>query len=599
MIGVLPDFVLDDEEYDEIFESARNAIVSMYPEWTDFNFHDPGITMLELFAMTKESQQFFLDQIGEENRRKYLKLLGMIRQKKKAAKSFVKIDADEDITLLNKNKFGAGDLCFELPEKKQLVRHDICNCISVINGQVFDFVDRGQLQFGNQLHLRPFGEKPIIGNECYIGFERELPVNTTLQLYVKTYQGYSVKRNPIQNGEFVPLVEVVYQYYSDGVWKDIKVFSDQTQGFLFDGFINFLIEEPMTLTQRMEQKAFYIRAVFQNGQYDVYPEITDISINVCEVYQKDTLIEYAYYSDAVSTIELDTQLAITGRSDVYIEKDAVFYVAQSYEKTVDEEIGTASITISDDQLQDATGVLVVNMDWGSIARINLGDATGLPFQKIDLEDLQIEHESLQILVQDVEVKEGYRLWEKVEDFGQSTAEDMHYIFHSDKGIIEFGDCIKGMAPEGKIILIGYVRTMGSDGNIKEGKINCFLLDGVSGIPIHNICDGYGGRDEESLQECFLRAKKNLKKTESAVTSKDYENYVMQTPGLMIESCKVLHIKDISQFVKRVDESMVYLVVKPYGWQPDKPVNKGYFHNIRAYLEKYRMLGSGIYICQNM
>ena len=72
---MLPDIRLDTENFEEIVEKARKMIPGIDPNWTDFNYHDPGMTFLELFAWMKEMQQFHMDQIGDLHRRKYLKLL--------------------------------------------------------------------------------------------------------------------------------------------------------------------------------------------------------------------------------------------------------------------------------------------------------------------------------------------------------------------------------------------------------------------------------------------------------------------------------------------------------------------------------------------
>ena len=62
---MLPLINLDDEFYDEIYEKVRKMIPGIYPEWTDYNEHDPGITFLQLLSWMKEMQQFHLDQIGK------------------------------------------------------------------------------------------------------------------------------------------------------------------------------------------------------------------------------------------------------------------------------------------------------------------------------------------------------------------------------------------------------------------------------------------------------------------------------------------------------------------------------------------------------
>ena len=43
---------LDSQTYDALRSEVMERIPTYAPEWTDHNIHDPGITMLELFAFT-------------------------------------------------------------------------------------------------------------------------------------------------------------------------------------------------------------------------------------------------------------------------------------------------------------------------------------------------------------------------------------------------------------------------------------------------------------------------------------------------------------------------------------------------------------------
>ena len=47
---MIPVVNLDNQNFEEIFENARKKIPKIYPEWTDYNEHDPGITFLQLFS---------------------------------------------------------------------------------------------------------------------------------------------------------------------------------------------------------------------------------------------------------------------------------------------------------------------------------------------------------------------------------------------------------------------------------------------------------------------------------------------------------------------------------------------------------------------
>ena len=68
---------LDDQNYAEIVEAAKRRIPVIFPEWTDFNEHDPGITVIELFAWLKEMQQYTLDRIPDSTREAMLRLAGV------------------------------------------------------------------------------------------------------------------------------------------------------------------------------------------------------------------------------------------------------------------------------------------------------------------------------------------------------------------------------------------------------------------------------------------------------------------------------------------------------------------------------------------
>src|SRR5437879_3752317 len=68
---------LDDRVFEQIVLEARKSIPRLLPQWTDENAHDPGITMVELFAWLTEMQQFYLNRVTHKNELKFLKLLGI------------------------------------------------------------------------------------------------------------------------------------------------------------------------------------------------------------------------------------------------------------------------------------------------------------------------------------------------------------------------------------------------------------------------------------------------------------------------------------------------------------------------------------------
>jgi hypothetical protein len=68
-------FSLDDRVYADLVDEARSLIPVYDPSWTNHNESDPGITLMEMFAWLAEMQIYALDQITDEHRLTFLRLL--------------------------------------------------------------------------------------------------------------------------------------------------------------------------------------------------------------------------------------------------------------------------------------------------------------------------------------------------------------------------------------------------------------------------------------------------------------------------------------------------------------------------------------------
>lgn len=66
---------LDDRTYADLLDEARALIPSLYPDWTDHNPSDPGVTLVELFAWLSEMLIFRADQVPDRHRLVFLRLL--------------------------------------------------------------------------------------------------------------------------------------------------------------------------------------------------------------------------------------------------------------------------------------------------------------------------------------------------------------------------------------------------------------------------------------------------------------------------------------------------------------------------------------------
>ena len=129
---MLPILSLDDERFEEIVEKARKMIPNLSPDWTDYNYHDPGITIIELLAWLKELQQFHMDQIGPLHVRKYLMLLGESVRGRIPATARLTADCLEDeLVLPGGSRFYASGIEFESLYSRFLQPVRIVQLISV------------------------------------------------------------------------------------------------------------------------------------------------------------------------------------------------------------------------------------------------------------------------------------------------------------------------------------------------------------------------------------------------------------------------------------------------------------------------------------
>jgi predicted phage baseplate assembly protein len=219
-------------------------------------------------------------------------------------------------------------------------------------------------------------------------------------------------------------------------------------------------------------------------------------------------------------------------------------------------------------------------------------ANEYPSQKYALSDKYALYENFSLMVKE---GDGYVIWEKVEDFSGSGPEDRHFIFDSREGMIQFGDGRHGLPPAGELRIINYAKCLGASGKVKDNQIREIAKELGIAVEAANQKSSWGGRDEETFEESFVRVQKEMRQPLTAVSYEDYEQYIKHTPGLMIASCKALLPQEVKEIFPYYNDSAVTIVVKPFVKQLKKEVMKIYGKNILAYIEQFRMAGTSVYL----
>ena len=588
---MLPEIHLDRTSFDETVDRAKNRIVSFYPEWTDFNYHDPGITLMELFAWRKEIQQYELDHIGERHQRKYLQILGTDIRHCTPAQCFVTADISSPSMIPEGSRLEAAGVLFETVETQMLPGVSVTCCLGWLEDMV-SCLDGDRITLGQPFQFYPFGSKARKGTCLYIGLSGPLPVGERVALTVHMGRQPDFPRNPACK-DTLPLARLDFSYWDGKQYQPVELLREETFGLLFDGQIVFRVNSRMKENRIGEFKGYFLRVLLKESGYEAPPVISFLDMNTLRVQQKETVAKWLAASEVGQDNSLwgDHDLCATEEVRVFAERQGLYREVPVYEKEWDAATGRTRIRLRkrEGELSGADGFWILTYsseDW-YMRHSTLGTGHGFPNESFDLDEDRVCYEDLEILVEEAEQPGVYRKWEKREDFAGSGPSDRHFCVDCMTGRILFGDSIHGMAPEGQIILISYSRVLGDGGNVKAARIQRFLSQSLEGIRVSNRWDACGGQDEETVEEAFARVRRDLTRPRNLVTAQDYEQMVKAAPGLRVESCKALFSTDKDG---RGTDRTVWIVVKPYSPESRPGLTPAFTQNILRHLEKKRLLG---------
>lgn len=597
---MLPDIHLDQITFEEMLEKAKNRIAGCYPEWTDFNYHDPGITLVELFAWLKEIQQYELNHVGDAHRQKYLKLLGTEVRHRTGAEAFVCAKVKEPVRVPAGSRLEALGVPFETEELQVLPGVSIV-CAFGLTDRKVSFLNQEQLALGHTLEFYPFGREALSGTGFFLGFSGPLPVGETLHLTCWVGGNQEIPRNPVEP-DTIPLAKLRCTFWNGECYQPLEILKDETFGFLFDGQMTFRLPGEMKERKVDGESGYFLRMELKESQYEMPPVLSFLDINTLKVRQKETAAIFLEAAKELTGEEDAKEQLLTishglcekGRIQVFYCEEERYREIAVQEVRQDAEQARTHIRVEvswEDFRKGCFYVLVSRQeDWYQSHQI-LGTGRGFPNEEFGLDEALVE--DLELLVEEPEHPGSYQKWEMRKDFAHSGAEDCHYCVDSVNGRVLFGDCIHGMAPEGKILLVSYRRVLGEDGNVKAAKIDCFVEEKFSSISVTNPHDAVGGQEEESISQAFSRVRKELTESRNMVTAEDYEQAVKKTPGLRIESCKAL--VGGTEHDDRGAGKEILLVVKPFSPDARPRLKPALVENIRQYLEPRRMLGVGLRI----
>lgn len=577
---MLPELNLDQEQFKDMAEEMCNQISSICPAWTDYNAHDPGITLIELFAWLQEIQQYHMNQPGNGQLRQYLKLLGERCRSRRAAKNLLELSSGSPLTVKKGSRFQVGDFWFETERECRLPGMKILCCGIWEEGQ-WTVVDDTQLSSNGKMELYPFGKKLSGGTCFYMGFSEPMKPGQPEWLSVLIKDEETCKRNLIVEKDF-SLSKLEYEYYGKDGWRPLTVLQDEGFGFLQTGFLQMACDTEMESFSLEGRQVYGVRIWLKESGYETAPVITGLSFCHVPALQKKTaaravngLVEWEDETGGLLCITAADILEENEEAECWLQFGNHLKKAEPREVLKN---GKLQFSILSEAMPEAARILIFDRDFALKRLLPEGD--GFPFQKAELENPHLLAEDFELMVQDPEEASFMKIWRRVEDFHVSGPEDCHYVLDEHTGTLSFGDGFRGMAPEGKMLISGYASSFGAAGNINEAVFESPAYPKIRAVSCLN---GFGGRNPEHFEEAFYRVGEAVKLPGQALTLEDYEKLALKTPGLKIQACRAYMSGD----------SQITVAVMPYCEEGAGILSRRGAMAVRRYLEEFRMIGTGL------
>ncbi len=615
----LPD--LNDQDFQSVVETAVKQIKTYGENWTSVSISDPGITFIELLAYLKINQQEAINKIGEKNLYKFLPFLGIKKGFSEGAQSYVSFEAEKDTYIPKGTKLKAFDVVFETKERIRVLKNKIIGLGAYLNNSFVNYDYNGE-DISRKINV--FGGFDELVRDFYIIFKDRLPENENINFFVEINS--DTKRNKITDPErFVKLSEIKWEYYSNDVWNEAEIISDETYGFLFSGQVILKIkdkQEPFKLTNGSDE--FCLRVKVSSYGFEKPPVLENIRLNCAKVIQQDTKCEtvtFTYKEFEENKMFFDSYLGFFNKSLLFVknsdktgfegsEETGILFMVKAVENmmfqlgTSDREILKKRFLGFDDE---ETVFILVSYSEDFFDKRILGSSHGYAEQIFSIRDFDktqnIDYKSFQIMIKGKENKAAsFKEWEKSDTFDSLGPKDRAYILNPKTGMVKFGNNIKGKVPScgnDNILVVSMKTNLGDLGNIQKGLIKSFKSEDIFyGVKINHFKDACKGENEETSKELIEKALNAVRDGQKRiVTLKDYEESVYKTQGVIINDVKVIPLYKpfMENYPSKKEENTVTVVVEPLTGKNKYTNLNNYILNIKENLEALKLITTKIYV----
>lgn len=554
----LPLPTLDRLTYDELVAEARRNLPALAPGWTDYNAHDPGITLIELLAWLTEGASYRLNNIPEESYRAFLRLAGVVLHPPRVAETLLVFQPSATGVLLPQGirvQSADGAVQFQTVAEGFVSDANLQVVMSIVRGNGEIHEDLTTRNMSSTSTWNPFGTKPQPGDALYLGFDHVLaPADSIVSLGIWTGNesadfemrtrlqeeqdiqdelaricstGIAVG-NPAKPADWREHygVRTIWEFYAGmDQWRPLQDVKDDTRALALTGTVRFKAPAP-------DQQApggiglpgydtnYFIRCRLAGGSYDCPPCIAHVALNAIVARHAVNMLPQKF----VSTGRAGQRFELASKP-VVMDTNSIKLTAVLKNGTADGEWHVAS-------------------NWDGVK----------------------PHDSICVLIPET-------------------------------GTLIFGDGRIGRVPAAASeIAVHYQAGGGASGNVAS-KILAKLMPDHPEVQIKELPKPFaacGGAAAETLNQAKARAVRELATPTRAITLNDFETLARATPGVPIARVHAIPDYHPDMPCIPVSGSTTVVVLPPCPQQRPEPT-PALITTVQRSLERRRMLTGEIHV----
>jgi len=173
---------LDDRRFQDLVDEAKRMVQQRCPEWTDHNVSDPGVTLIETFAMMVDQLIYRLNRVPDKLYVKFLELIGVQRLPPAAAstdvtfwlsapqESTIRVPADTRVSTKRADRQDEA-VVFATLADLDIVPCHLARLLSIdVDHKVTDHTEDMSLE-----GMRCFSASPVPGDRFLIALDAAVP----------------------------------------------------------------------------------------------------------------------------------------------------------------------------------------------------------------------------------------------------------------------------------------------------------------------------------------------------------------------------------------------------------------------------------------